>query len=379
MQVTRAIWKNQTKWVQQVNGLHNGDQADLVLVFGSSLLMKNNALLAEIKKAHPKAYICGCSTAGEIAGDQVIDDSMTATAVKFESTIVRAVDAEISSPDESYAIGQRLAQSIKREGLVHVFILSDGLSVNGSELVKGVSSGLPQGISITGGLSGDGDRFNETYVCANGVAAQKRIVLLGFYGARLKIGYGSMGGWDMFGPERRITRSKGNVLYELDGASALSLYKEYLGTHAAKLPASGLLFPLAVRNEKSNETVVRTILGIDEHSHSMTFAGDMPEGDMARFMRANFDRLVEGANGAAQACREKIGNSSAQLAVLISCVGRKLVLRQRVEEEVETVNEVLGKKTVTTGFYSYGEISSSTAVRCALHNQTMTITTFGEI
>ncbi|HMD53531.1 MAG TPA: FIST N-terminal domain-containing protein [Phycisphaerae bacterium] len=327
MQVTRAIWKNQTKWVQQVNGLHNGDQADLVLVFGSSALMKDNALLAEIQKAHPKAYICGCSTAGEIAGDQVIDDSMTATAVKFESTIVRAVDAVISAPEESFAIGQRLAKSLKHEGLVHVFILSDGLSVNGSELVKGVSSGLPSGMSITGGLSGDGDRFNETYVCANGIAAQKCIVLLGFYGARLKIGYGSMGGWDMFGPERRITRSKGNVLYELDGGSALSLYKEYLGTHAAKLPASGLLFPLAVRNEKSNETVVRTILGIDEHSHSMTFAGDMPEGDMARFMRANFDRLVEGANGAAQACREKIGNSSAQLAVLISCVGRKLVLR----------------------------------------------------
>ena len=379
MQVTRAIWKNQTKWVQQVNGLHNGDQADLVLVFGSSALMKDNALLAEIQKAHPKAYICGCSTAGEIAGDQVIDDSMTATAVKFESTIVRAVDAVISAPEESFAIGQRLAKSLKHEGLVHVFILSDGLSVNGSELVKGVSSGLPSGMSITGGLSGDGDRFNETYVCANGIAAQKCIVLLGFYGARLKIGYGSMGGWDMFGPERRITRSKGNVLYELDGGSALSLYKEYLGTHAAKLPASGLLFPLAVRNEKSNETVVRTILGIDEHSHSMTFAGDMPEGDMARFMRANFDRLVEGANGAAQACREKIGNSSAQLAVLISCVGRKLVLRQRVEEEVETVNEVLGKETVTTGFYSYGEISPSAAVRCALHNQTMTITTFGEI
>ncbi|HTV47476.1 MAG TPA: FIST N-terminal domain-containing protein [Phycisphaerae bacterium] len=379
MQVARAVWNNQTQWVQQINGIHNGDRADLVLIFGSSALMKDNALLAQIRKSHPKAYICGCSTAGEIAGDHVIDDSMTATAVKFDSTTVRAVDAAIAAPEESFSIGKRLAHDLKHDGLAHVFILSDGLSVNGSELVKGVISSLPEGVSITGGLSGDGDRFSETYVCTDGVAAQKRIVLLGFYGARLKVGYGSMGGWDMFGPERCITRSKSNVLYELDGRSALDLYKEYLGAYSDKLPASGLLFPLGLRDKHSDETIVRTILGIDEKAQSMTFAGDMPEGNMARFMRANFDRLVEGANKAAVFCRHKIGNSQAQLAILISCVGRKLVLRQRIEEEVETVSDVLGKETVTTGFYSYGEISPSSTSRCALHNQTMTITTFGEI
>jgi hypothetical protein len=378
MQVTRSIWKKDTNWVHQITGLNATNQSDLVLVFGSSTLMKDGKLLAEIRKAHPKAYICGCSTAGEIAGDHVIDDSMTATAVKFDGTTIRAVDAAIQTPEESFSTGKRLAGSLAHEGLVHVFVLSDGLAVNGSELVKGVTEGLPVGTSITGGLSGDGDRFSETYVCANGVATQKRVVLLGFYGKRLKVGYGSMGGWDSFGPERLITKSKGNVLYELDGRSALGLYKEYLGAHAAKLPASGLLFPLSLRNKHSGEVVVRTILAVDESSQSMTFAGDMPEGNLAQLMRANFDRLIGGANGAALACRRKIGGSDAELAVLISCVGRKLVLKQRIEEEVETVSDVLGKKTVTTGFYSYGEISPSRAAHCALHNQTMTVTTFGE-
>ena len=233
---------------------------------------------------------------------------------------------------------------------------------------------------MTGGLSGDGARFAETYVCADGEAQQKRVVLIGFYGNRLRVGCGSMGGWDSFGPERRITRSQGNVLYELDGRSALELYNNYLGSHASGLPASGLLFPLALRQEASGESVVRTILAVNERDQSMTFAGDVPQGALARLMRANFDRLVDGAAGAAKTCRQKIAEGKTDLAILISCVGRKLVLKQRIEEEVEAVLEVLGRDAVATGFYSYGEISPFTPeARCALHNQTMTVTTFTEV
>jgi hypothetical protein len=242
-----------------------------------------------------------------------------------------------------------------------------------------MTSKLPAGVAVTGGLSGDGARFGETWVCANGAAEQKRIVLLGFYGDRLRVGYGSMGGWDSFGPERRITRSKGNVLFELDGRSALELYKEYLGSHASGLPASGLLFPLTLRSEETGESVVRTILAVNEADQSMTFAGDMPEQALARLMRANFDRLIDGAAGAARTCRQKLGEEKTDLAILISCVGRKLVLKQRIEEEVEAVVEVLGETVVSTGFYSYGEISPFIPeARCALHNQTMTVTTLSE-
>jgi hypothetical protein len=188
-----------------------------------------------------------------------------------------------------------------------------------------------------------------------------------------------MGGWDSFGPERRITRSKGNVLFELDGRSALELYKEYLGSHASGLPASGLLFPLTLRSEETGESVVRTILAVNEADQSMTFAGDMPEQALARLMRANFDRLIDGAAGAARTCRQKLGEEKTDLAILISCVGRKLVLKQRIEEEVEAVVEVLGETVVSTGFYSYGEISPFIPeARCALHNQTMTVTTLSE-
>ena len=209
---------------------------------------------------------------------------------------------------------------------------------------------------------------------------QGSIVALGLYGDRLRVGYGSLGGWDSFGPERLITRSRGNVLYELDGTSALQLYKTYLGEHAQGLPATALLFPLSLRTQENTEPVVRTILSVDEDEQSMTFAGDLPQGGYARLMKANFDRLIDGATGAARTSAAAIGSASpADLAILISCVGRKLVLKQRIEEEVESVREVLGEHPALAGFYSYGEISPFTpGARCELHNQTMTITTFSE-
>jgi hypothetical protein len=356
-----------------------GEAAQLVLLFGSRGVLKEQHHLDEIKQAYPRAHLLGCSTAGEIYATQVCDDSLVATAIQFEATPIQGVRVKLSDGSRSFAAGERLAKGLDKAGLVHVFVLSDGLHVNGSELVEGLAAHLPSHVAITGGLSGDGARFQETLVFWDSAPEPEVIAAIGLYGERLRVGYGSLGGWDSFGPERLITRASGNVLYELDGKSALSLYKTYLGEQATGLPATGLLFPLSVRTEEGRTPVVRTILAVSEDEQSMTFAGDLPEGAYARFMKANFDRLVDGATAAAQTSYEAVGSSSPDLAVLISCVGRKLVLKQRIEEEVEGVREVLGERTALTGFYSYGEISPFTpGAKCELHNQTMTITTFSE-
>jgi hypothetical protein len=324
----------------------------------------------------------------------VFDDSLVVTAVHLEHTQLKTAVSGTGPRSDSFQAGERLAVALNGPMLRHVLVISDGLAVNGSDLVAGMVKHLPPDVAITGGLSGDGARFEQTLVCLDGQPEPGKIAALGFYGDRLKVGYGSLGGWDPFGPERLITSSKGNVLYELDGHSALDLYKKYLGEHAQDLPASGLLFPLSLRTNKSSgirvagvsgangegqRGVVRTILGINEEEQSMTFAGDVPEGAYARLMKANFERLIDGATLAARTSYEAIGSSSPDLAILISCVGRKLVLKQRIEEEVEGVRDILGDHTVLTGFYSYGEISPFTpSARCELHNQTMTITTFSE-
>jgi hypothetical protein len=378
MQIEQTRWSQGKDWVPEPPG-KLGTNAQLVLLFGSPACLKQTQWQEDIRHAYPNAHRLGCSTAGEIYGTEVTDETLVATAIAFEDTPLRGVSLKLGDVRDSFQAGERLANSLPRESLVHVLVISDGQNVNGSELVAGLTQHLPAGVTLTGGLAGDGDRFQETLVLWDGPPEPNTIAVIGLYGDRIKVGFGSLGGWDAFGPERLVTRSAGNILYELDGQPALALYKKYLGEHAEELPASGLLFPLSLRTGVG-ESVVRTILGINEAEHSLTFAGDMPQGGHARLMKANFDRLIDGAVGAAQTSYEAIGKTSPELALLISCVGRKLVLKQRIEEEVEGVQEVLGRETVLAGFYSYGEISPFTpSARCELHNQTMTITTLSEL
>lgn len=374
MKVEQSHWSEAESWAPSAPG-QLGEAAQLVMIFASTALLKQKDRIDGIRRAYPKALLIGCSTAGEICGTKVRDNSLVCTAVRFDKTLVQGSSVAIGDSSLSVEAGKRLAGSLDKDGLAHVFVLSDGISVNGTELVRGMTENLPKGVNVTGGLAGDGSSFKETLVLWDGASKPGHVAAIGFYGTQLKVGYASLGGWDSFGPERVVTRSKGNVLYELDGKSALDLYKQYLGDDAKGLPATGLLYPLAV-SITGSKPLVRTILSVDEASKSLTFAGDIPQGAQARLMSANFDRLIEGAVGAA---KHTISGVKPDLAVLISCVGRKLILRQRIEEEVEGVREVLGEQAVLTGFYSYGEISPFTSnTKCELHNQTMTITTFSE-
>jgi hypothetical protein len=349
-----------------------------VLAFGANRCIRDAGMWYELRARWPNARIVGCSTAGEIAETHVRDDSLVATALSFERSRVMLATVVVPGIEHSAAAGRELAAQLDHAGLRHVLVLSEGLHVNGGELVRSLTEALPQAVAVTGGLAGDGSRFQQTAVALDERPHGDRVVAIGFYGAGLRVGFGSLGGWDAFGPERVVTRSRGSVLYELDGQPALALYKLYLGHHAEQLPASGLLFPLSMR-QGDREGVVRTILGVDEREQSLTFAGDIPQGARARLMRANFERLIDGASGAAETSATALRGQGADVAILISCVGRKLLLGQRVEEEVEAVRHVLGRSPVLAGFYSYGELSPFTpSARCELHNQTMTITTMAE-
>jgi hypothetical protein len=378
MRIEQTHWMTNQGWTPAPPG-NLGADAQLVLLFGSPACLKQVAWQEDIANAYPNAHTLGCSTAGEIYGIEVSDETLVATAIAFEHTRIHGASLTLSEIDDSYQAGKQLANSLPHESLVHVLVISDGQNVNGSKLVAGLTEHLPLGVTLTGGLAADGDRFQETLVLWNSLPEPNKIAVIGLYGERLKVGFGSLGGWDAFGPERVVTRSAGNILYEIDGQPALALYKRYLGEHAKDLPASGLLFPLSLKTA-AGESLVRTLLGVNETDHSLTFAGDVPQGTHARLMKANFDRLIDGAIGAAQTSYEAIGQTSPELALLISCVGRKLVLKQRIEEEVEGVRDTLGEKTVLAGFYSYGEISPFTpSAKCELHNQTMTITTLSEM
>jgi hypothetical protein len=378
MKIEQLRWTKAQGWMPKVTG-NMGSKAHLVLAFGAKSIVMEGKLLHEVQTMYPKAILFGCSTSGEIYDTQVTDDSLVITAIHFDQTTIAGSYINLEDTANSFDAGKKLAEKLNHQNLKHLLVLSDGVSANGSDLVKGLVQHLPSDVTITGGLAGDGANFNETMVVWNKEIKKNMIAVLGLYGNHIKIGFGSLGGWDPFGPQRLVTRSKDNILYELDGFSALDLYKKYLGEHAKDLPVSGLRYPLCLRTNTNDVGVVRTILSVNEKDNSLLFAGDIPEGAYAQLMMANFDRLIDGASGAARTCVKAIGNKPAELALLISCVGRKLVLKQRIEEEVESVREVFGPVTLLTGFYSNGEISAFTpGAQCALHNQTMTITTFLE-
>jgi hypothetical protein len=253
------------------------------------------------------------------------------------------------------------------------------VQINGSALVDGIASKAGTA-TITGGLAGDGGAFAQTWTLGPAGVGDSAVVAIGLYGDALDFAHGSFGGWEPFGPARKVTRCAGNVLYELDGEPALGVYKRYLGDHAKGLPASGLLFPFAMLGEDHDAIgLIRTILGVDETSGSLTLAGAIDDGGYLKLMHASTDRLVNGAESAAKAAEKMHSAGGDSLAILVSCVGRKLVMGDRVEEEVEAVAEVFGSKATLAGFYSYGEISPFTpGSACHLHNQTMTITWMGE-
>lgn len=380
MKTEQCIYSKAEGWLKKT-GVIPGNLAQLVFVFGNKELLKEPQHIDYLKDTYPSANIVGCSTSGEICQEEVFNHNIIATAVWFEKTQILIAEEQISSMEDSYAVGERLAGKLDKEHLVHVMVISEGLNINGSELTKGLNHRFKKEISVTGGLAGDQDNFSET-VIVNNQAGQKNLVLaIGFYGDHLQVGYGSMGGWDSFGVDREVTKSNGNTLYELDGQPALELYKKFLGSHAANLPASALLFPLCLMIKGTETALVRTILSVNEADGSMIFAGDIPQGEYVRLMKANNDRLIDGANGAAEMSKMSMKDSDPDLAILISCVGRKLVLKQRVEEELDIVREVIGNRAAMTGFYSYGEICPTKPFEqhCELHNQTMTITIFKEV
>jgi len=351
----------------------------VVMAFGSARMTDDDEPIKELRAAFPDSVIVGCSTAGEIHGHLLWDDSLSVGVYKFRSTRVSAAQAPVRGPDDSYRAGIALGEQLKRPDLRAVQVFSDGLLVNGTDLVRGLTAALGPAVVISGGLAGDGTSFKQTWVMHAGRVCKGIVSAVGLAGDRLRIGHGSMGGWDSFGPDRIITRSQGNVLFELDGQPALPLYKKYLGDRAAGLPSSALLFPLTIRASRDDATsLVRTILSVDETAQSMTFAGDVAQGAVAQLMRASPDRLIAGASRSSEQALKGLGGQPA-LCLAVSCVGRRLVLGERTEEELEATHALLPQGSVQVGFYSYGEISPARSGVCELHNQTMTLTIVSEI
>jgi len=378
MHIKMIQWKPSSGWSLPLSSLT--EPCSLAIYFAASEIMtQTDGPIGELRRAIPSAITFGCSTSGEIFNTTVSDGTLSVALVSFRETKVFGACVHVASAEDSAKAGAELGALLSAPGLRHVFVLSDGLQINGSPLTASLRAALPAHVKATGGLAGDSSRFQITHVGYNDDIGPGRVAAIGLYGDKIQVTCGSAGGWQPFGPKRRITSAKGNVLYSLDNQPALALYKRYLGERASGLPATGLLFPLQVLStQDSTDGLVRTILAVDETQQSLTFAGDLPVGQYVRLMKAGCDALVDGAGAAANLASNRM-ISGDRLALLVSCVGRKLVMGQRVEEEIDAVVQKLGGDVQIAGFYSYGEICpTGFSEECELHNQTMTLTVIGE-
>lgn len=380
MLVRSSIWTPAAGWSVPLPAAPDAS-VQLVLSFGP-VEPPDSAWFATIAERFPAAQHLYASGGGQIALSAVDDEHTVVTTVSFDRATVRPVIRDGVEVANSRTVGADIGAELSTiAGLRHVLIFAEGIGMNAAGFLDGLNPMLPPGVKVTGGLASNGIVLTRSVIGLNDTPTSGRVVALGLVGESLVIGTGSVGGWDSFGPDRIVTRSTVAEVYELDGERALDVYSRYLGDFAKELPGSGLLFPLAVRSCKDGPISVRTLLGINAAEGSMRFAGDIPTGSVVRLMRTTTDKLIDGAAQAAELAHDGLADGSSALTLCISCIGRRAVMRSRVEEELEEVARLSGSSTVV-GFYSNGEIAPPTDGReftaAVLHNQTMTVTTISE-
>ncbi|MFZ4105654.1 FIST signal transduction protein [Flavobacterium sp.] len=353
-------------------------QNPLVFVFGDRYLLEDESMLLNIRKEFNYENIIFGSSSGEILDGTMKDISISVTAIELEKSTFVIERENISNfnmqPD---LLGEALLDKLPKEKLKHLFVLSDGL-LDAKKLIEGLESNLNYKIGITGGLCGDDARFEKTLSSLNENPKTGEIVLIGLYGDALEVSYASAGGWFPFGPVRKITKSKDNIIFEIDNKPALDVYKNHLAHRAIGLPSASLSFPLNITREGEKQPLVRTILGLDELQKSLVLAGDAPENAKVQLLMASVDAIIDGAQFAAELAM-KNREKKAEIAILVSCIGRKLVMNKRAGEESQYIKETLGGPTIMTGFYSYGQLAPfDKNGKTNLHNQTMAVTLISE-
>lgn len=333
--------------------------------------------VGELTRHYPLALVVGCSASPRIIGAEFADAPVIGMLLTFEHTEVQTFTLAVTAGEERHAADQ-IGQALDRDGLQHILLFSDGLHLSTSRLVAQLNTQFSGTSNISGGMAGDGDQFRQTFVISDQTIQQKALVAVGFYGSQLQVATGAGNGWNSFGPKRLVSRSEGRRVYSFDDQSALSLYKKYLGPFADNLPQSALYFPIAV-SVSSNSEIIRTVFDVDESTGSLLFSDDVPQGRVARFMKANSDRLIDAAEETANQVRSHLRAKDGQFALVVSCIGRYLVMGERSIEELEAVQAAL-PDTPMMGFYSYGEMSGVHPgdQQCELHNQTMTLILMAE-
>jgi hypothetical protein len=357
----------------------------MLWVFGA-ISYDQQKLLDGIAAAAPGVPVVGCTTDGEISSQGLSINSVVVMALASDTIQLQSTCVERLSND-SYAAGFKIGQSFQGSEIPYIQVFSDGLCGNADKIIQGIKANMGENIKIAGGTAGDGGDFKRTFQYFGNRVLTDSIVAVAFQG-RFGLGTGTACGWFPVGIAKKVTRSVGNVVYELDGQPALQAYERFLGKHAERLPAVGVEYPLGLLNSDSDTEedgyfLCRATMGVDREAGAIIFAGDVPEGSLVKMTIGNDGDIILAARKAARSAMEKLRIKGPDLEprviFLYSCMARKIVLGTRTDEEIMAVKEAIGGDVPVIGFYTYGEYAPiGECEHSCFHNETATLTVIGD-
>jgi hypothetical protein len=363
-----------------------------VLIVFASPKFNHQKLLDGITSITKDTPMIGGTTGGEISTEAISDDSIVIMAIhsnkiKFATALGKNISKNELNAGKQLATN--LLNQIPKKLAKTLIMVPDGLAGNGTEIIKGAQSILGEYFEIVGGSLGDKSDFKKTYQYYNGKVYENSVPGL-LLGGNIKTATGIRSGWESIGNKMKVTKSESNIVYELDNEPALDFYEKVLGpVRSKKLPGIALEYPFGMIDEKAMINgkemyfQLRAPLSIDKNKKSITFAAAIPEGKYVTITTASRNSIIGGSASASKQAKETFKGKKIDLMLIFDCIGRKLVLGKRTQEEITAVQNTLGKNIPMIGFFTYGEIGPidkrvKELQSTRYHNQTTIVFLMGE-
>ncbi|NTV99076.1 MAG: hypothetical protein HGA70_07930, partial [Chlorobiaceae bacterium] len=321
-----------------------GGRTKALLVFGA-MSFNHRELLAGITSVTGNITLVGGTTAGEISPEGVSSGSVVIMAFAHDDLEFVSGLGQNMSKDETACSLQMVNDILGKTAFdpdASLMVFPNGMGGDGLKVLDGLQLLLGKDFEITGGFLGDDERFENTFQYHNGKVYKDTIVglMITDPGKKYRKGIGVRSGFTSIGNSLVCTASEGNVLKEFEHTSALELYKDFLGAErATRLPAICLEYPFGIidgdpsgRGESLFQ--LRCGLSVDHEKGTITLAASIPEGSEVTLTTASRGDIINGALEAAEQAKKILGGAIPEAIVMFSCVGRKLVLGRRVQEEV---------------------------------------------
>ncbi len=337
-----------------------------------------DADLRALAEAFPESLRFGCEAVTQFAGSRATDGGIVQLfwleerEHGVEVAVVHAARGESAGEgDEEPAAlfdSRQLAAAVAvLERTDAAFVLCDGIRFPSWELLEALRSRLPEGAPpLVGGLASQIEPISEpgARVFLDREVFESACLVVGFRGLEMDVEV--VRGWDPASPIFTVTEASGDVVWAIDDEPAPEFFRRFFTVDGAlaPMPESAHRFPLIIEGPRPERRgVYRSMKSFDQPPGGVTFWGDFEPGDRIRLGMGNDASLLRTAG-------ELFGGRRPEAAVLYSCVGREAVLGDRAEQEVSTIQGVLGEVALA-GFFTFGEIGPPAAgAGCAFYNQT---------